>query len=112
MSTYGQYLRLNVMKMFIRIYELETKNLQRSLTSLQIKVHYCKVDLKYFSSSTRYNLHCSLTKIFSSMISFQQEMLLSERHKNTCNKLTETGNFWVAQFLKLFFADLEIPFNY
>ena len=46
------------------------------------------------------------------MISFQQEMLLSERHKNTCNKLTETGNFWVAQFLKLFFADLEIPFNY
>ena len=52
------------MKMFIRIYELETKNLQRSLTSLQIKVHYCKVDLKYFSSSTRYNLHCSLTKIF------------------------------------------------
>ena len=46
------------------------------------------------------------------MISFQQEMLLSERHKNTCNKLTETGNFWVAQFLILFFADLEIPFNY
>ena len=46
------------------------------------------------------------------MISFQQEMLLSERHKNTCNKLTETGNFWVAQFLKLFFADLEIPFKY
>ena len=45
--------------------ELETKSLQpRSLACLQIKVHYCKVDLKYFSSRTRYNLHSSLTKIF------------------------------------------------
>ena len=42
-------LRLNVMKIFICMSEFETKNLQlRSLASLQIKVHYCKVDLKYF----------------------------------------------------------------
>ena len=60
-----QYLRLNVMKLFICMNELETKILQpRNLASLQINVHYCKVDLKYFSSSTRYNLHSSLTKIF------------------------------------------------
>ena len=46
-----QYLRLNVTKIFICMSELETKNLQpRSLASLQIKVHYFKVDLKYFSS--------------------------------------------------------------
>ena len=71
-----QYLRLNVIKIFICMSEFETKNLQlRSLASLQIKVHYCRVDF------------------FSSMISFQQEMLLSERHKNICNKLTETGIF-------------------
>ena len=38
------------MKISIQIYELETKNLQRSLVSLKIKVHYCKVDLRYFSS--------------------------------------------------------------
>ena len=38
------------MKISIQIYELETKNLQRSLASLKIKVHYCKVDLRYFSS--------------------------------------------------------------
>ena len=37
------------MKIFICMSEFETKNLQpRSLASLQIKVHYCKVDLKYF----------------------------------------------------------------
>ena len=45
------------------------------------------------------------------MISFQQEMLLSQRHKNTYNKLTETGYFGGAQFLKHFFADSEIPLN-
>ena len=34
------------MKISIQIYELETKNLQRSLASLKS----CKVDLRYFSS--------------------------------------------------------------
>ena len=52
------------MKIYIQIYELETKNLQRSLVSLQIKVHYCKVDLRHFFSLKRYNLHCSLTKMY------------------------------------------------
>ena len=118
------------MKIFICIYELETKNLQLSLASLQIKVHDCKVDLRYFSSWTRYNLHSSLTKMFLLNDFFQQEMLFSQRHKNTYNKLTETGNFWGAlsqrhkntynkltetrnfwgaQFLKHFFANQKFP---
>ena len=90
-----QYLRLNVMKIFICMSEFETKNLQlRSLASLQIKVHYCKVDLKYFFSLEQDTI-CIVPcqKFFSLMISFQQEMLLSERQKNIYSKLTETGIF-------------------
>ena len=89
-----QYLRLNVMKIFICMSEFETKNLQpRSLASLQIKVHYCKLDLKYFPLEQDTICIVPCQKFFSSMVSFQQEMLLSERHKNIYNKLTETGIF-------------------
>ena len=89
-----QYLRLNVMKIFICMSEFETKNLQpRILASLQIKVHYCKLDLKYFLLEQDTICIVPCQKFFSSMVSFQQEMLISERHKNIYNKLTETGIF-------------------